>query len=128
MFFSNTLVALFAAATFAAANPSGLMKRDSNSTTCSFVVTPTPDASLDVLDVDINYAVGHTVGEEYEDHILTDVNTLVANGDGTYDLTSVIAVDGETPAAVGAFVDTWADTTIAGLNAQWFVNSVDCVE
>lgn len=58
--------------------------------------------------------------------MLQDDNTLVANGDGTYNLTSVIAVDGETPATVGAFVDTWADTTIAGIAAQWFVSSVVC--
>lgn len=58
--------------------------------------------------------------------MIQDVNTLVANGDGTYNLTSVIAVDGETPATGGAFVDTWGNTTIAGIAAQWFVNSVVC--
>lgn len=99
MFFSKAIIVFVAAATAVVANP--LINRDSNSTTCSFVVTPTPDQSLDVLDVDINFgrastayflpgsdeislAVGHTVGEEFIDHtltvrILTHISTLHSN-------------------------------------------------
>ncbi|KAJ3930390.1 MAG: hypothetical protein NXY57DRAFT_1012253 [Lentinula lateritia] len=128
MIFAKTLVALVVAgATFAVANPVG--RQDSNSTTCYFIMTPTPDLGPDDLQTDINYAIGHTVGEEYPNHILTDDNApLVRHDDGTYDVMSVISVSGETPADVGAFVETWESQTISGIVAQWFVGAADCVE
>ncbi|KAJ3807566.1 hypothetical protein F5876DRAFT_79593 [Lentinula aff. lateritia] len=131
MIFGKILVALVAGAatgtTFAFANP--VSRQASNSTTCYFIMTPTPDLGPDALQTDINYAIGHTVGEEYSDQILTDENApLVRHNDGTYDVMSVISVSGETPADVGAFVETWESQTISGIVAQWFVGAADCVE
>ncbi|KAJ3721329.1 hypothetical protein DFJ43DRAFT_1094653 [Lentinula guzmanii] len=127
MFSAKTLCALLAAATVAAASP--FRRQDSNSTTCYFIMTPTPDLGPDTLQTDINYAVGHTIGEEYPNHDLTDDNApLVRHNDGTYDVTSVISVSGETPADVGAFVKTWESQTIDGIVAQWYVGAADCVE
>ncbi|KAJ3721098.1 hypothetical protein C8R42DRAFT_563917, partial [Lentinula raphanica] len=95
-------------------------RQDSNSTTCYFIMTPTPDLGPDALQTDINYAVGHTIGEEYPNHDLTDDNApLVRHNDGTYDVMSVISVSGETPADVGAFVKSWELQTINGIVAQW---------
>lgn len=54
MIFAKTLVALVVAGgTLAVANPVG--RQDSNSTTCYFIMTPTPDLGPDALQTDINY-------------------------------------------------------------------------
>ncbi|KAJ4473566.1 hypothetical protein J3R30DRAFT_3296092 [Lentinula aciculospora] len=127
MFFAKTLVAWIVAVTVAVANP--VSRQDSNSTTCFFIMTPTPDLGPDALQTDINYAVGHTVGEEYPNHDLTDDNApLVRHNDGTYDVESVISVAGEPPADVAAFIDTWEGQTISGIAAQWVVGAANCNE
>lgn len=58
MFFYRIITVFVATATAVVANPLINLKRDSNSTTCAFVVTPIPDATLAVLDVDINFGKG----------------------------------------------------------------------
>ncbi|KIK56272.1 hypothetical protein GYMLUDRAFT_47274 [Collybiopsis luxurians FD-317 M1] len=126
MFFAKTLVALIASATIAVASP--VSRQASNSTTCFFIMTPTPDLGPDSLQTDINYAIGHTLGEHYPNTLLEDDNApLVRHNDGTYDVESVISVQGQAPADVGAFVKSWEGTTINGIVAEWAVGAADCV-
>ncbi|THU88907.1 hypothetical protein K435DRAFT_865846 [Dendrothele bispora CBS 962.96] len=126
MFFAKTLVALAVAATVAVANP--VPRQAANSTTCFFIMTPTPDLGPQELQTDINFAIGHTLGEHFPNTVLEDDNQpLVRHNDGTYDVTSVISVTGQTPADVGAFVESLAGTTIDGIVAEWAVGAADCV-
>ncbi|KIK56282.1 hypothetical protein GYMLUDRAFT_263762 [Collybiopsis luxurians FD-317 M1] len=126
MFFAKTLVALIASATTVVAK--SVSRQASNNTACSFIMTPTPDPGVDVLQTDINFAIGHTIGESFLDLTIDDINApLVRNSDGTYDVESVISVQGQNPASIAAFVLAWAGTTIDGIAAEWAVATVSCV-
>lgn len=47
--------------------------------------------------------------------------------DGTYDVVSLVAVEGETLTDVGAEVKSWEGETLVGLYAQWYVDAATCV-
>ncbi|KAF9019989.1 hypothetical protein BDZ89DRAFT_1072574 [Hymenopellis radicata] len=119
--FSKSFIAVAILATVALATP---VKRAS--TTCDFIMTPTPDLGADELQTSINYAVGHAVGAAYEGKTLTTENSLVRHDDGTYDVYSTIEVTDVDPATVGATVESWDETILDGLYAQWKVNAANC--
>ncbi|KAF9025442.1 hypothetical protein BDZ89DRAFT_1040594 [Hymenopellis radicata] len=96
------------------------------STTCDFIMTPTPDLGAEELQTSINYAVGHSVGVAYPNTVLSDVNTLVRHNDGTYDVRSIIEVTDVPAADVGATVEAWEGTVLDGLSAQWAVGAANC--
>ena len=121
MLFSKTLTAL-AFAAFAAATP---VKR-ADSTTCYFIMTPTTEPTE--LQSSINYAVGRTVAINWTGKQVNDVNDPpFRHDDGTYDVRSVISVEGVAAADVASFVNTWAHTTITGFHNDWYVNAANCV-
>ncbi|KAF5372535.1 hypothetical protein D9758_005294 [Tetrapyrgos nigripes] len=126
MFFTKTLIALFGVATVAMANP--VSRQVGPTTKCFFIMTPTPDLGPDGLQTDINFAIGHTLGVNFPNTPLQDDNEpLVRHNDGTYDVTSVISVEGQSAEDVGAFVESWAGTTIDGIDAEWAVGAANCV-
>ncbi|KAF9025453.1 hypothetical protein BDZ89DRAFT_1068328 [Hymenopellis radicata] len=114
----------FAFAFFVAVAIAMPMKRES--TTCDFIMTPTPDLGAEELQTSIDYAVGHTVGEAYPNTLLTDDNSLVRHNDGTYDVRSIIEVNDVPAADVGATVEAWEGTVLDGLNVQWAVGAANC--
>ncbi|KAF5356474.1 hypothetical protein D9757_012470 [Collybiopsis confluens] len=127
MFSAKTVVvALIAAATGAVANP---VSRQDDGGTCSFIMTPTPDlGATEDAHTDLNFAIGHTIGNTFLDKSIDFVNDpVIANGGGTYNITTEqIGVEGVPTTVVLALVESWAQTTIDGIAAEWFVNSVDC--
>ncbi|KAF5356473.1 hypothetical protein D9757_012471 [Collybiopsis confluens] len=126
MFFAKTVVALIAAATVAVANP--VTRQDGESTTCFFIMTPTPDLGATALQTDNNFAIGHTIGVEFPNTVFDIQNDpIIRHDDGTYDVETILSVTGQTAADVGAFVESWAHTTLDGIQAKWFVNAADCV-
>ncbi|KAF8918704.1 hypothetical protein CPB85DRAFT_1430398 [Mucidula mucida] len=120
--FSKSFFAVAFLATVALAAPA--VKR--GSTTCDFIMTPSPDLGADELQTSINYAVGHAVGAAYEGKTLMTKNSLVRHDDGTYDVHSIIEVTNVDPAEVGATVESWDDTVLDGSDTQWAVGAANC--
>ncbi|EIM83397.1 uncharacterized protein STEHIDRAFT_113534 [Stereum hirsutum FP-91666 SS1] len=117
MFFTRAFLAFVVAAS-AVATP--VARADDDNTTCYFLMTPTPDLGADALQTSINFAISNTLGENYPGEEITDeTQPLVRHLDGTYDVVSLVAVEGETLTDVGAEVKSWEGETLDGLYAQW---------
>jgi hypothetical protein len=123
---SFATLATLAFATLSVASATPAKRQDATKSTCYFIMTPSPDLGAENLEASINYAIGHTVGQHYPNTPLRDDNTLFRHNDGTYDVTSIITVDGVAPADVNAFVNGWDEQTLDGLAVEWKVNAVNC--
>ncbi|TFL00011.1 hypothetical protein BDV98DRAFT_569822 [Pterulicium gracile] len=95
---------------------------------CYFIVTPSPNLGPEALQTSINYAVGRKTGGSWPNTILQTDNKIFEHNDGTYDLESIIEVDGVGAADIITFVESWDEETIDGLQAQWKVNAVNCYD
>ncbi|EIM88887.1 uncharacterized protein STEHIDRAFT_109208 [Stereum hirsutum FP-91666 SS1] len=122
MFSFKSLLALVSVSALFAVS----VNAEGNSTTCDFTMAPTPDLGVDALQSSVNFAIGSTIGEEYPSTVLTDVNTLTSNADGTYTVHSVISVTDQDGASVGQFVETWVGQSLYGIQAYWLVDAAKC--
>ncbi|KIK52954.1 hypothetical protein GYMLUDRAFT_49628 [Collybiopsis luxurians FD-317 M1] len=99
--------------------------------TCDFVMSPTPavtnitDASNDILN-----AEGLQIVNQFplETGFILDNNAIVANADGSYNVTSSLQVGNITSDELIPFANSWVGETISGEEAQWLVEAGSCLE
>ncbi|KIK52958.1 hypothetical protein GYMLUDRAFT_250788 [Collybiopsis luxurians FD-317 M1] len=99
--------------------------------TCNSVTSPTPavsnitDAGNDLLDAEGLQVVNQF---PFETGFLFDNDAIVANADGSYNITSYIQVGNVTSDQLIPFANSWVGETISGEEAQGLVEAGSCFE